>query len=115
MGIIEDVRKVIQDLVTPDLKALASRIDSHEETTQLKIDNVLDKIVALSEKTDSRFEAVLDKLASLKELIEANNKALNAKIDSNHATVIYSLNIDKRLEALESDRQRDRNSETASA
>ncbi len=73
MGIIEDVRKVIQDLVTPDLKALAARIDSHEETTQLKIDNVLDKI------------------SSLKELIEASNKALNAKIDSNHASVIYSL------------------------
>jgi hypothetical protein len=106
MGIIEDVRKVIQDLVTPDLKALAAHIDSHEESTQLKINNVLDKICALSEKTDARFETVLDKIAGLKELIEANNKALNAKIDSNHASVIYSLNIDKRLEALESDRAR---------
>ncbi len=87
MGVIEDVRKVIQDLVTPDLKALAARIDSHEESTQLKIDNVLARI------------------AGLKELMDAQFNALSAKIDANHVTVIHSLNIDKRLEALERDRQ----------
>lgn len=99
MGIIEDVRKVILDLVTPDLKALAAHIDSHEESTQLKINSVLDKIVALSEKTDARFR-------SLTERMDAQFNALSAKIDSNHATVINALNIDKRLEALESDRAR---------
>ncbi len=83
MGVIEDVRKVIQDLVTPDLKAMAARQDSSDEATRLKIDNVLDRI------------------AALREFVEANNRALTAKIDSNHATVINALNIDKRLEALE--------------
>jgi hypothetical protein len=86
MGIIEDVRKVIQDLVTPDLKAISARVDS-----------------------------LADRIASLKEIMEANNKALNAKIDSNQATILHSLNIDKRLEALESDRQSDRARATASA
>jgi hypothetical protein len=76
MGVIEDVRKVIQDLVTPDLKALAARQDSSEENTTLRF-------AALSEKMDSRFNA------------------LSAKIDANHATVMNALNIDKRLEALE--------------
>jgi len=76
MGVIEDVRKVIQDLVTPDLKALAARQDSSEEDTTLRF-------AALTEKMDSRFNA------------------LSAKIDANHATVMNALNIDKRLEALE--------------
>jgi len=88
MGVIEDVRKVIQDLVTPNLKALTARMDSLEESTKLKFE-------ILTEKMDARFSA------------------LSAKIDSNHATVINALNIDKRLEALESDRARDRQPATA--
>ncbi len=36
MGVIEDVRKVIQDLVTPDLKALAARMDASDETSTLR-------------------------------------------------------------------------------
>jgi hypothetical protein len=83
MGVIEDVRKVIQDLVTPDLKALGARQDASDESTRLKIDNVLDRI------------------AGLKEFVETSNRALTAKIDANHATVMNALNIDKRLEALE--------------
>ena len=90
MGVIEDVRKVVQDLVTPDLKALSARMDSLEESTKLKFE-------ALSEKMDARFNA-------LAALMDVNYRALNAKIDSNHATVINSLNIDKRLEAPEHDR-----------
>ena len=42
---------------------------------------------------------------ALTNLMEVTMRALNAKIDSNHETVINSLNIDKRLEALERDRQ----------
>ena len=38
---------------------------------------------------------------ALTNLMEVTMRALNAKIDSNHETVINSLNIDKRLEALE--------------
>jgi hypothetical protein len=66
----------------------------------------------LAAKIDERYN-------SLRDLIEGSIRALNAKVDSNHATVIYALNIDKRLEALESDRQRsqqpERRAEIASA
>ena len=102
MGVIEDVRKVIQDLVTPDLKALAARQDSSEENTTLRF-------AALSEKMDSRFSTLSEKtdakFAALIEKMDSRFNALSAKIDANHVTVIHSLNIDKRLEALERDRQ----------
>jgi hypothetical protein len=63
---------------------------------------------SLEESTRLKFEA-------LSALMEVNNRALNAKIDSNHATVINSLNIDKRLEALDRARAHARTRETATA
>jgi hypothetical protein len=99
MGVIEDVRKVVQDLVTPDLKAEAKLIRGNEASSKLRDD------------------ALSAEIRSLREFIEVSNRALNAKIDSNHATVIYALNIDKRVEAVERNQQQqiERRSETASA
>jgi hypothetical protein len=99
MGVIEDVRKVVQDLVTPDLKAQATLIQGNEERSKL------------------RDEALAAKIDSLREFMEVSVFALNAKVDSNHASVIYALNIDKRLEAVERNQQEksERRSETASA
>jgi hypothetical protein len=76
MGAIEDVRKVIQDLVAPDLKAIQAQIKGVEETSKLRDD-------ALSEKIDRKFDLLM------------------AKIEANHQSVIYSLNIEKRVEAIE--------------
>jgi hypothetical protein len=91
MSVIEDVRKVVQDLITPDLKAQVGLIRGNEESSRLRF-------AALEDKVDARFD-------NLREFTELNYRALNAKIDSNHQSVIYALNIDKRLEALEHDRQ----------
>ena len=56
MGAIEDVRKVIQDLVTPDLKALSARLASFEENTKLKFDSN-------SERVEVRLDALTAKIA----------------------------------------------------
>ena len=65
MSVIDDVRKVIQDLVAPDLKAINARLDGIESTMNVKFD------------------------------------ALTAKIDANHQSILYTLNIEKRLEVVE--------------
>jgi hypothetical protein len=61
-----------------------------------------------SPKLDSGF-------SSLCERIELDFLALNAKIDSNHATLMWSLRIHKRLGALERSQQPERRAEIASA
>jgi vacuolar-type H+-ATPase subunit E/Vma4 len=46
MGMLEDIRKVIQDLVAPDLKAISVRLDGIEKLMSHRFD-------ALNEKLDS--------------------------------------------------------------
>ena len=58
-------------------------------------------------KVDSSFN-------SLCKQIELNFLALDAKIDSNHATLMWCLNIHKRLKALERTRQPEISSITSS-
>jgi len=51
---------------------------------------------------------------SLHEQIDLSSRALNATIDSNHATLIWCLNIHKRLRALERNQPPECRAETAS-
>jgi hypothetical protein len=83
MGAIEDVRKVIQDLVAPELKSLQVQIKSVDETSKLRDEALSAKIDNLSAKMDQKFEHVL------------------AEMKANQAMLIYTLNIDKRLETVE--------------
>ncbi len=61
MGVVEDIRKVIQDLVAPDLKAINARLDGIESTMNAEFD-------ALNTKMDTKFELVVSKM-------EANHRA----------------------------------------
>ena len=76
MGAIEDVRKVIQHLVAPKLKSLKEQIKGIDERSKLRDE-------ALSAKIDSKFDLLV------------------AKIETNHQAMIFALNIDKRVEAIE--------------
>jgi len=68
MGVVEDVRQVLQDFLAPELRALTARIDA------------LDKVMS------ARFEASDVKLESIRKDIQ---------------TLVKSLDIDRRLAALE--------------
>ena len=68
MGVVEDVRQVLQDFLAPELRALTARIDA------------LDKVMS------ARFEASDVKLESIQKDIQ---------------TLVKSLDIDRRLAALE--------------
>lgn len=76
MSMIDDLRKLIQDLIAPDLKSIQSKLDGNENVSKLRDE-------ALSAKIDSKFELVI------------------SKMDANQATVMNALNIDKRVEAIE--------------
>jgi len=83
MGAIEDVRKVIQDLVAPELKSLRVELKGVDETSKMRDEALSVKIDNLSEKMDRKFELVL------------------AKMEANQAYLIYSMNIEKRVDAIE--------------
>lgn len=76
MGTTDDIRKLLQDLVTPDLKAIDARLRSIDENSKLRDD-------ALAASFALKVELSL------------------ARMDAQHSTVMNALAIDKHLENLE--------------
>ncbi|MEO7030293.1 MAG: hypothetical protein ABI147_12925 [Acidobacteriaceae bacterium] len=83
MGMIEDVRKLLQDLVTPEFKSLQTQVKANDEASKLRDEALSAKMDMLAKSVDSKFELVLNRM------------------DAQHAMVINSLNIDKRVEVIE--------------
>jgi hypothetical protein len=94
MGTIDDVHKVIQDLVAPEMKSLHVEIKRVDETSKLRDDALSAKIDALSDKMDIKFEALSDKMDLKFDLVMT-------KMEANQAALLYAASIDKRLEAIE--------------
>jgi ribosome maturation factor RimP len=90
MGAIDDVRKVIQDLVAPELKSLHVELKRVDETSKLRDEALSAKIDALSDKMDIKLEALSGKMDLKFDLVMTKMEAIQA-----------SLLIDKRLEAIE--------------
>ena len=76
MGAIDETRKLLQDLVTPDLKALDARVLALEQKMDLKFDH-------LDKKVDLKFDL------------------LTATMAANQASIMHYLDIERRLERLE--------------
>jgi chromosome segregation ATPase len=72
LSVIDDLRKLLQDFIAPELRSINERID-----------NVNDRIKSLDEKVDYRF------------------KSLEDKIDFRFDAVMKELATDKRLDRLE--------------
>jgi hypothetical protein len=76
MGNVEDLRKVVQDLVAPDLKALAVRVEALEKSMR-------------------------DKFASAEDLARARHETVLASIAASHASIMGALEMEKRISKLE--------------
>lgn len=87
MSVIEDVRKVIQDLVAPELKSLSAKLDSFERESKLCDENLAARIDSGEKLTHAKLEAI------------------SAKMDAQYQSILYTLNLDKRVEVLERERQ----------
>lgn len=94
MGAIEDVRQVIQDLVAPELKSLQEKINRLDDGSRMRDE-------ALSAKIYSNFERVIGMEAALSAKIDSKFDLLWAKLETNHQAMIFAMNIDKRVEAIE--------------
>lgn len=65
MGVIEDVRKLLQDLVTPDLKAIGMRLGTVEQRLE-KLEARVDRNHAeIMTTLDKRFDEVMGTISSL--------------------------------------------------
>ena len=86
MRAIEDVRKVMQDVVAPNLKALSAEIK------------------ALDKKIDRRVDALEDKLKLTRDLILAEMKAMHASLSGELERLNHAIELDRRVEKLENER-----------
>jgi len=128
MGNVEDVRKVIQDFVAPDMKAIAARIEALEKEMGIQFKALRSefdvRFTAADHKVDSlknemnvRFTSTEQRIASLEkemnlrftaaeQLAASRHENLMNAMSSHHSSIMNSLEMEKRLARLESDRSR---------
>jgi tetrahydromethanopterin S-methyltransferase subunit G len=119
MGTIEDLRKVIQDFVAPDLKALATRLDALEKhvderfaAAEKTANARFDAVYARFDVVDARFDAMSTRLDTLEKRIDERFTAAEKQVDlkfqtlsnqmaANHAALMQALDLDRRMERVE--------------
>jgi hypothetical protein len=94
MSVISDVRSVIQDLLSPDVKA-----------TVVKLDGLDQKLAAAAAAVDERLKSQ-DAIATARhnELL-SKLETFNAQHTARYDTIMKALDVDARLKALEKSRQ----------
>ena len=101
MSTLDDARKLVQDIVSPDLKALSTRVDALESNMKQRFDSVEKLAEARHEliliRMDAGFAAQDAKLAAGFAAIEARFAATDTKFE----TILKAINVDRRLELLE--------------
>lgn len=90
MGVVEDVRQVIQDFLAPEMRALTARI----EALEVKMDS---RFEASEAKSQSRFEALNARMAAIEERAALRHEILLAQLES----VKGQLSLDYRVKKLE--------------
>ena len=104
MSVVEDVRQVLQDFLTPELRALAGRMDNLEkrfDTFERAVDARLANQDKLAEARHSEIDA---KLISLEQKLLGQIQRLESRFDSTDAKIeqlIHTLDINRRLAKLE--------------
>jgi uncharacterized protein YqgV (UPF0045/DUF77 family) len=93
-GMIDDTRKLFQDLIAPEFKALQEQVKALETSTGTGFTSV-------EKSMHARFSALETVISANKDVVLAQIRSLEGKVDSNHASVLNTLNIEKRLEQLE--------------
>ncbi len=114
MSIVDDTRKLLQDLIAPELKALQGQLTSLEKTMDARFAAVDGKFASIDgrfaslEKTmDARFAAMNDKMDAQKESLLAETRVLSVTLTSSLSMMTRTLqDIDTRLRRMESDRDR---------
>jgi hypothetical protein len=94
MGTVEDIRKVLQDFLAPELRAVTARFDAIDQ----RFDALTRIMDARFEAVNNRFDAVDTKLTSF----EKNSDIKFASLEKEIVRVRELLDVDRRLAKLES-------------
>ena len=104
MSVIDDLRQLLQDLVTPELRALSVRVDALENKVDAGFTTLENKIGALDKKVDTGFIALEKKTdTGLGDLKQAMADA-EARAERRHTALIIALQLEERVKRLEQDR-----------
>jgi hypothetical protein len=90
MGVVEDVRKALQDVIAPDIKALQVEVKEGFASVEKQFAAVREGFVSVEKVAAIRHELVLAELRNAQAIAE-----------SRHEAILKALDIDKRLERLE--------------
>jgi|SRR5271165_2678120 len=84
MGVVEDVRKVIQDTVAPDLKALAVKVEELEKRMDLRFQGVEARIAGVEQRfedqrdhLDKRFDGIDKRFDGMEKRFDGLERMLN--------------------------------------
>jgi hypothetical protein len=83
MSAVDDIRKLLQDLVTPDLKSLQVRVE------------------ALDAKMDAGFKTLDSKIDLTRDLLLVEMKVMQASMETNIAKLNNSLELERRVAKIE--------------
>jgi len=58
MGVVEDIRKLLQDLVTPEMRALAVKVDAVHKEVDILREDMNRRFEELSREMSRRFDYI---------------------------------------------------------
>lgn len=90
MGVIDDTRKLLQDLVTPELKALIARVEALEK----RVDSGFADVKQTITEVDTRAER---RLADVKQTITD----VDGRAERRHTALLVALHLEERVKRLE--------------
>jgi hypothetical protein len=116
MSAVDDIRKLLQDLVTPDLKSLQARVealdakmDSGFKASDAKMDSGFRASDAKMDFGFKTLDAKLDfKIDATRDLLLAEMKVMQASMEANIAKLNHSLDLERRVAKIENDRAAER-------
>ena len=108
MSIIDDTRKVLQDVIAPDLKAINVRLDAVERVMNLRFEQVdkrfeqIDKrFEQIDKRMDERFAQNENLTLAKFDQVLARIEVLTGVVTANHQAEMRAMDLDRRMERLE--------------
>lgn len=97
MSVIDDLRQLLQDLVTPEFRALSVRVDALEKKIDVRVD-------ALEKKVDAGFIALEKKTDAGRADLKQEMADTEARAERRHTALLIALQLEERVKRLEQDR-----------
>ena len=97
MGVVDDVRKLLQDLVTPEMRALANEVKNQGE-----------KIDGLRQDTGEKIENLRKEIGNLRAETGEKIDSFRAEMNRRFDYIESSFRLDERVSLLEAERKKPR-------